>query len=546
MNEEQTDGTLTSVLAIIRRRWWIILGVVAICVAVLLYHQATRTKQYKATADVTFDSSSLSATALQADTVTTDPTRDGPTNVLVAESLQVATAVKASLGTSATAQQLQNDVSAQVAPNANVLQITATAGNPQHAATLANEFARQYINFETASQIKAINSAQADLQRQLAALPAGSPGRGAIQASIQRLAQLRAVADGGSQIISAATPPTKPSGASTRTIAVVAVLIGLAIAFTLILLLESLDRKITSSEVFQRGYGLPLLATIPSGFGRGLAADRDGQLEPFRILRTAIDLSGRAVHTLLVTSSVTGEGKTAVAVDLAHAEALTGRPVTLVELDLRRPSFSRHFSLEPRRGFTSVIAGEASLDAALVAPLPSVPNLRVLPSGPLPPNPAELLQSPRTSELLEALIEPDGLLIIDSPPLSPVADAQILLSNPLVDAAIVIARVAHTKRDDVRRARAILDRELVQPLGLVVTAVTDSGRYGYRYEALPSSGRRAERMRRRPGDRAGRADGASRSDDEVDEIRLGQRANTEPEEAVTTRGSDSEPPSRLN
>jgi capsular exopolysaccharide synthesis family protein len=177
---------------------------------------------------------------------------------------------------------------------------------------------------------------------------------------------------------------------------------------------------------------------------------------------------------------VPGEGKTTVSVDLAQAIALTKRRVVLLELDLRMPTFARHFGLDPRRGLTTaLLRGEAPADL-LVEPLPDVPNLSVLPSGPLPHNPSELLASPVIGEIISELgNNGETMVIIDAPPLNPVADAQILLNSSAVQATLVIARLNKTTRDEVRRARAILDRHMVEPIGLVITGMRDGGRYSY-------------------------------------------------------------------
>ncbi len=121
----------------------------------------------------------------------------------------------------------------------------------------------------------------------------------------------------------------------------------------------------------------------------------------------------------------------------------------------------------------------------LVQPFEDLPNLRVLPSGSLPPNPADLLESRETGQLIKALADNDGLVIIDAPPLNPVPDAQLLLSNPALDAAIVVARRRVSTRDGIRRARRILDRTMLQPLGVVVTGTTDTIRHDYGYAPEP-------------------------------------------------------------
>ena len=159
--------------------------------------------------------------------------------------------------------------------------------------------------------------------------------------------------------------------------------------------------------------------------------------------------------------------------------ALTGRHTVLIELDLRRPTFARHFDLDPSYGITTALIGAASLDDLLVKPLPDAPSLIVLPAGRLPHNPSELLSSPRITEIIAALTTEDGIVIIDAPPLNPVADTQVLLNNPAIHASIIVARVDQTTRDEVRRARGILDRHVVSPIGIAVTGLRDANIYGY-------------------------------------------------------------------
>jgi capsular exopolysaccharide synthesis family protein len=433
-------------------------------------------------ASVAFGGGSLPDAALQVQRNTGDPERDAATNMLVARSEEVAERVRRELGTDATASQLLSRVRVEVAENADVLYITAVTGNPGESARLANAFAREYIDFEARSQVESIQRAEDDLRRQLAALPVGSTQRAGLEQSLQRLGELRAVANGDARVIGRAVAPAAPSGLGLPAMLVIAVLLGLAVAALAVFVLESLDRRVASVEELEREYGVPALTVVPQdAFTGRRATDRANTLEPFRILRTALEFTAaaRALDTLLVTSAVTGEGKTTVAVDLAHAVALTGRRVVLVELDLRRPTFAEHFSLDPRYGVTTALTHREPVSELLVQPAPALPNLSVLPSGRLAPNPSELLGSDALGELLLELATRDTMVIVDAPPVNPVADTQVLLNRSEIDAAIVVARLGDTTRDDVRRARAILDRHLVQPIGIVVTGVRDTERYGY-------------------------------------------------------------------
>lgn len=492
----ETEG-LVSTTSVVKRRWPLIVGIVIACALVAVVRHERAGKSYAAVASVAFQATTLPESALQvSSSMSGEPLRDAATEMLIAHSSEVALGVRKQLHTSAEPSVLLNEVAVEVAPDANVLHFTATTGNPVVSARLANAFASQYIAFKATAQDASIEAAQHQLQTQIATLPAGSSARVALEQSEQRLGGLRAVTGGGANIISQAIPPTSPTGTSLKTTAVIGLLIGLAVAFAVVFLLESLDRRIKSIEEFEEGYGLPALAGVPQAtFGASSAREREHTLKPYRILRSALDFAAatRQLDTLLVTSAVSGEGKTTVAVDLAHAIALTGRDTVLVELDLRRPTVTSHFGLSPSEGLTSALIRDVSVGELLVRPFDDLPSLMILPAGRLPPNPSELLGTSRVANILSELAGKGAQVIIDAPPLNPVADAQILLNNQAIHAVLIVARAGRTTREEVRRARAILNQHLVEAVGLVVTGLTDAARYGY--EAYTSNGPTAPDLR---------------------------------------------------
>lgn len=459
-------------------------GIVAACVLVAVVHSARSTKVYKATSSVAFQSGTLSAAALQiSQGSSSEPQREANTEVLIAHSSEVAQGVREQLHLRFSASELLDQAQAEVAPTANVLNITASSGDPHYSARLANAFAEQYIAFRTKSELAGISVAQTKLQQQIEALPVGSAERATLSQSQQRLSELRAIAGGGADIIGQATAPSSPSGTSLKTYAVLGLLVGLATAFLVVFLIESLDRRIRSIEGFEREYRLPTLAVVPSSaFRSQRATGRIDELEPYRMLRSALEFTAvaRTLDSLLITSAVPSEGKTTVAIDFAHAVALSGRRTVLVELDLRRPTFASQFDISARDGVSAALVGH-ELGDLMVEPISELSTLQVLPAGRLPHNPAELLDSKRMVELIEELSGAADMVIIDAPPLNPVADAQVLLNNEAIHGAIVVARMDYTKRDDVRRARAILDRHAVKPVGLVITGMQSGGSYGARY-----------------------------------------------------------------
>jgi succinoglycan biosynthesis transport protein ExoP len=490
-------------LEIVRRHWRLIVVVVVACVAVFAIMHEREAKTYTAGASVAFQNNTLLDSALNISTYTSsEPQREADTEVLIAHSAEVAQAVRAQLKIANSTSQLLEEVKVEAAPTADVLNIIATTHDPQTSATLANAFASQYIEFRSQSQLAGISSDEAKIRGEIAALPKTSPERATLEQTLLRLSSLQAVAASGTSIIGRATPPGSPSGGGVSESIVIGFLVGIAIALSLVFLLESLDRRVKTVADFERGYRLRALVGIPDPGTNTLNDEGSPLLEPYRILRSALGFTAvtRPLNTLLVTSAVAGEGKTTVAMNLAHVIALSGRRTVLVEFDLRRPKTFGPVELGAERGVTTAITGAGELGSLLVRPLPDLPNLLVLPSGALPHNPSELLSAERVTGLISTLARDETMVIIDTPPLNPVADTHVLLDNPAIDAAIIVARIDRTTREQMRHARSILDQHKVEPVGVAVTGVRDPSRYGYgygSYEAAPAEPTGGARSRRR-------------------------------------------------
>jgi capsular exopolysaccharide synthesis family protein len=197
---------------------------------------------------------------------------------------------------------------------------------------------------------------------------------------------------------------------------------------------------------------------------------RSGVAEAYRTLRANVEFAsvGAPMRTLLVTSSVPGEGKTVTAANLAVAYAQAGRRVLLIDADLRKPGVHLLFDLPNAHGLTSLLrSDEVSLDA--IAQITEQDNLRVLTTGPLPPNPAELLGSQRMPAILERLKAGGDLVIFDSPPLQAVTDSAILSSY--LDATLFVIDARRSRRRIVRLAREALAKAGANVLGAVLNGI---------------------------------------------------------------------------
>jgi capsular exopolysaccharide synthesis family protein len=216
-------------------------------------------------------------------------------------------------------------------------------------------------------------------------------------------------------------------------------------------------------------------------------------VEAYRMLRTSVLLStaGTPPKTILVTSSQPGEGKTTTAVNMAISLAQIGSSVLIIDSDLRRPAVHKTFKIPNMKGITNYLSGRTAIEN-LIVKLP-IQNLSVLPCGPVPPNPAELISSERMRDLLRLLGERYDHIIIDSPPLISVTDPVIL--SAMVDGSILVVHSGRSTRDLVRRARQELNSVGAKVFGVVLNNVDIKKEgyddyYYYRYYSSYGEGQR--------------------------------------------------------
>lgn len=223
-------------------------------------------------------------------------------------------------------------------------------------------------------------------------------------------------------------------------------------------------------------------AKAPDGFGERLVTHRSPRspvAEAYRTLRTNIQFGSldRSTKSIMITSAGPGEGKSTTAANLAVTLAQTGCQVILLDADLRRPVQHRMFTLDQRNGLTAVLLGRCSLDKALQAT--TTGGLRVLPSGPSPPNPSEILGSHAMEELLATLYGMADYVIVDAPPAIAVADASILA--PKVDGVVLVLRSRRVTRQAACQAKTQLEKVNARLLGVVLNDIQIEGDYKYYY-----------------------------------------------------------------
>ncbi|MDQ4144935.1 MAG: polysaccharide biosynthesis tyrosine autokinase [Actinomycetota bacterium] len=537
MKTDTSGMQLRDYVSVLRRRRWILLLVTLLVVGSALVASLLQTPVYQARARLLLEQSQSPFDVVpqwQPDFVETE--------IQIVTSAPVQTEVRKRIGSAP-------PISAIAVGTTSVVELRAESTSPQRAATIANTYAEAYTDFrrqqaidnlltagrEIQSKIDALQKEIDELAARLAEIPsctgANPPPSCAEREALQRdrdakisqispfrqkLDQLQvdvSLKDGGSRLVSPATVPTEPIRPRPVRNGLLALGIGLVLGVALAFLFEHLDDSIKTKEDLERQVpDVDVLAIIPMvvGWKKGetLVVSRSEPSSPaaeaYRTLRTSLQFISvnRTVRTLQVTSPAASEGKSSTTANLAVAMARAGKQVIAVSCDLRRPRLHQFFGVSNTVGFTSVLLGEVSLGAA-IQEAPNEPRLRVLASGPLPPNPSELLSSARAAELLSVLREHVDIVLIDCPPVLPVTDATVLADR--VDATLLVVTAGSTTRKQVSRTVEILRQVNAPLIGAVLNGVSTEAAYGYaeyyyRYEPAPANGngsRRGSKPRRR-------------------------------------------------
>src|SRR5882724_10015150 len=310
-------------------------------------------------------------------------------------------------------------------------------------------------------------------------------------------------------VVDYAIVPDSPVGPARTRSVMLAFVLALALGVGLALFLEYLDDSIHSTDDVEKFLRLPALAVIPAMGGgparrrllssatsiqkrNGSNGDnpelllnvngRSPLAESYRQLRTSVLLStaGRAPRTLLVTSSLPGEGKTTTAVNTAISLAQTGNSVVIIDADMRRPRLRSIFDLAEREGLSSILSSEMKPEEMLsIITRDETTGLHVMTSGPIPPNPAELIGSDQMRKLIAELGRTFTHIVIDSPPISSFTDGVLIAS--MVDGVLLVVHGGKSSRSVVRRSRQLLLDVGAKIFGVVLNNVSVSSHEYYYY-----------------------------------------------------------------
>jgi capsular exopolysaccharide synthesis family protein len=306
-------------------------------------------------------------------------------------------------------------------------------------------------------------------------------------------------------ILDVARTPVKPVVPNVKVALLTGLSVGLVLGIIVAFFRESLNDTINSVEQLEEASSLPVIALVPNRLeDKGssttivggsslmspviLGMPQSKSAEAYRGLRTCILLYSvdQPPNVIAITSSIPQEGKTTTSVNMAIALAQRGAKVLLVDADLRRPSVHKYFAgSRPKRGLTSLLSGDASMEDVCLPADEATPGLTVIPSGPLTPYPSEMLSSSRFRDSLNTWRQSFDHIVIDTPPITAVTDPVIIAQY--ADAVVLVARAGFVTKPALSRSINLLIRAQIKIAGIVLNRVDiateyyyyGSGYYGY-------------------------------------------------------------------
>lgn len=438
-------------LDVLRRRWLSAVIVLLTVVAAAAAYTLVATPKYTATTRLFFAVQG-SGTVTDLAQGSTFAEKQMTSYAEVATSPLVLDPVISSLGLSVPARDLAESVTAVVPTDTVILEVSASDVDPSRATSIANAISSRMS--ETVSSLS----------------PDRSDGSDSVQATILAPAQI----------------PTIPSSPNVLRNLAIGLALGLILGLGVALLRNVLDSKVRSESDIRAITDSSVLGVI--AFDEGvpnhpviLREDpRSAAAEAIRRLRTNLQFIGVAEQSssIVISSSVPGEGKSTAAINLAVSLADAGSRVLLIDADLRRPSIAEYLGLEGRAGLTTVLIGKASVED-VVQPW-SDTSLDILPAGQIPPNPSELLGSAAMRALLDQLTATYDMVLIDSPPVLPVTDAAVL--GRQAGGVVVVAGMDRIHRPQLRETLDSLDTAGCKVLGLVINKIAKREVGAYVYE----------------------------------------------------------------
>jgi receptor protein-tyrosine kinase len=450
------------VLGALRAGWWLALmglvigGVAALGVSLLM------TPQYDAQTQlfVSTDDASSTSAAFQGGQLS-QARVSSYAELLRGEALaaRVSTALKLGMAPG----DLADEITVTTVPQTVLLNVTVTDSSPQRAQQIANQIGIEFPKL-------------------VGGLEASPKGASPVRVAVVRGPDL----------------PTVPSSPRTVLNVVLGAFVGLLLGAVAALTRARMDRSVKKIEDAAALTGAPVMGVVvrhPASESR-LVVDRNRTsriAEDYRHLRANLQFLDvdAPPKVIMVSSALPGEGKTTVVVNLALALAEAGRKVTVVEADLRRPRITRYLGMVGGVGLTNILAGTAGVED--VTQHYGADGLDIIAAGPTPPNPSQLVASAAMAELLDKLRASNDFVLVDSPPILPVADSTGLAV--IVDGVLLTVHYGSTRRDQLEQAAATIHRVGAKTLGVILNIVPPKADiasalgHGYGYEAEVDAGK---------------------------------------------------------
>jgi capsular exopolysaccharide synthesis family protein len=497
------EPDLRHYVTIIRRHIWLVVATTVVVGGIAFGASQLQTPRYRATATVLFTPAQTSIGTPE------DPARMLSTLARIATTNAILSGAASQLGTSTDA--LSKSVSVSASPDQDLLLLTATSVSANGAARKANVVTAAFLSWNTERQAVQLRAQIAVLQRQLKVLRTqGSSADLNLIATLegqlsQTQTELRSAASDLSSV-QAAIAPSQPFTPHPVRNMVIGLLSGLLLGILGAFLRERMGQRLHAVEEVEQIFGRPSLGVVPyigaaaRGNRRAAVGNYSGSStleESYRTIRTNLELfriNEGSLKTVVITSSVPTEGKSAVTANLAAALASSGRNVLAVSADLRSPSLHKYFAGHEGGGVIEILSGESSLKAAarainLDGGMPSKVGgkLSLLGNSRSFFDPVVLFQSIAMAALLKEARSEYDIVLFDAPPVLANADAYVLAQK--ADALLLVARLDRVTSDQARRAARTLRAAEVTPLGLIVTGIRSRDEaYGYEYGTTAEKG----------------------------------------------------------
>jgi Mrp family chromosome partitioning ATPase/capsular polysaccharide biosynthesis protein len=517
-NENASGMSLRDYLAVIRRSLWLIILITAICAVGAYFYSNSKTRIYEASALLMYDpplslSQSISLQPQDPLSVTVELQKI-PSEIA---SPEVAARAKTLIGSAAapysvSAAAVTSDATTSYSTSAS---ITADSPSAQTAAKVADAYAKALIAWRKDNELKLVGDAIAAQEKRVAVLGKTAPDSTQYALAADRLDQLQTIKDtvnGDYRELVSPSVPTVPISPRPMRSAMMGLAGGLVLGLGVAFLRNQFDTSLHSHRDVGEALRLPTVGRIPKipaaelGHGPLISlTEPDGSAaESLRVLRSNLEFFNldQRLRSLVIVSAHKGEGKTLTSCNLALTLALAGKTVVLIDADLRRPRVHQAFGLKNETGVSTVLSGKTNLvdslqpyrppefivsgnGSAPAAELelgePGHERLVVLTSGPLPPNPGEMVASERFQEILNELTDASvDYVLVDTPAFRSVGDAAALAAR--VDGLLYLANIETLTKPELEEAREFLEPLPCRKLGVIAVSEKfgSGGDYYYR------------------------------------------------------------------